>query len=353
MKRILVTGAGGPAAYNFVQSLRQSKEKFYIVGTDTNIYHLELTDLDASYVLPEVSDSEYLSKLNQVITKEKIQFVHPQPDPEVYFLSENRENINARLFLPDKKVIKICQDKMQLAKVLSRNMVPVAKSYSFRNEKEFSKKFKSLLRYTDKIWVRAIHGAGSRASLPVKTVRQAKAWIEYWESMKGIGFAGFMICEFLPGKEFAFQSLWKDGKLITSQARERIEYVFGNLTPSGQTSSPAVAKTVHRKDVNEIATKAIITIDKKVSGVFCVDLKENKDGIPCVTEINAGRFFTTSNFYPSVGFNMPYFYVKLAFGEKIPQLKKYDSLEENIYWIRMIDMGNKAVKGNIWKSRMI
>ena len=55
-------------------------------------------------------------------------------------------------------------------------------------------------------------------------------------------------------------------------------------------------------------------MDDRATGVFCVDLKEDEAGRPLVTEINAGRFFTTSNFLAEAGANMPYSYVELALG---------------------------------------
>ena len=353
MRKILVTGAGGPAASNFIKSLRIAPEKFYIVGIDINYYHLELSDVDKAYILPPVSSPDYLKPLNQLIKKEKIELVHPQPDVEVVFLSENREKVNTKIFLPLKETIRICQNKIETYEILKKKEVPVGESYFIKNEKDLKNALKKLSKNNKKVWLRAIKGAGSRASLPVKYFEHAKMWIDWWAKMKGISYGDFMLTEFLPGKEFAFQSLWKDGKLITSQARERIEYLFGNITPSGQTSTPSVARTVHRDDVNRIATNAIKAIDSKATGIFCVDLKENKKNIPCVTEINAGRFFTTSNFFSEAGLNMPYFYIKLAFGEKIPKLKKYNPLPKNLFWIRQVDMGYKLIKGKKWKSNKI
>jgi intein/homing endonuclease len=86
----------------------------------------------------------------------------------------------------------------------------------------------------------------------------------------------------------------------------------------------------------------------------CVDLKENKEGVPCVTEINAGRMFTTSFFFSYASkilrkdyyANIPYLYVRLAYKEKIPDIPKYDILPENVYWIRHIDAPAKLVKNN-------
>ncbi|MFQ5572910.1 MAG: hypothetical protein ACE5EJ_01525 [Nitrosopumilaceae archaeon] len=346
MKKILVTGSGGAAAANFVASLRSADEDFFIIGTDTNRYHLELADVDARYILPSAFEPSYLEKLNEIIIKEKVELVHPQPDPEVLFLSRNREQVKTQLFLPSKQTIEICQNKMDLVNLLKNKQVPTAESYLIDNEASLSNNVNKLLDNNEKVWLRAIKGAGSRASLPIKDPEHGKVWIDYWKSMKGVGFGQFMVSEFLSGKEFAFQSLWKDGKLVTSQARERLEYLFGYLTPSGQTSSPSIARTVHRDDVNDIATKGVLSLDENASGVFCVDLKENKEGVPCVTEINAGRFFTTSYFFSSAGSNMPFYYIKMAFGESLPKLSQYNPLEEDLYWIRGMDMGFKLVKGD-------
>ena len=60
--------------------------------------------------------------------------------------------------------------------------------------------------------------------------------------------------------------------------------------------------------------------------------------VPNPTEINIGRFFTTHLFFTKAGLNMPYIFVKLAFGEKIPRIKKkINPLPENLAWVRGMD----------------
>jgi len=353
MKRILVTGAGGSAGINFISSIKLAKEEMYIVGSDINKYHIELAPVDRKYIMPRALESTYIDKLNDLIKKEKIEFVHSQPDIEVEVISKNRKKINALTFLPSEKTIELCHNKIDFNKIMEKANVSVPKSFHIRSPDDVEEALPLLLKSYVKAWTRAIRGAGSRASLPVKTSEHVKFWIEWWEMMREVGYGDFMLSEFLPGKEFAWQSVWKDGELITSQARERIEYLFGELTPSGQTSTPAIAKTVHRGDVNEVATKSVQAIDKHANGIFCVDIKENNKGVPCVTEINAGRFFTTSNFFAEAGCNMPYYYVKLAYGEEIPKLKKYNPLPQNLYWIRVIDGGYKLVQEGKWSSKSI
>jgi carbamoyl-phosphate synthase large subunit len=354
MKRILVTGAGGAPGANFISSLRLVKgESFYIVGADINKYHLELTrGLDAKYILPTVDSPNYLEKLNEIIEKEKIDFVHSQPEQEVLFISKNKDKVNAKTFFPKPETLAITNDKAVLNQLFQKNNIQVPRAYHIKNESDIQMAFDNLLRFQDKVWLRATHGAGSRASLPVNTMLQATGWIDYWTKMKGLKISDFMISEFLPGGEFAFQSIWHEGELITSMVRKREEYLFGNLFPSGQSSSPSVAITVHRDDINELATKAIKLADIKASGIFCADIKENKDGVPCLIEINAGRFFTTSNNFSTAGLNMPYYYVKMALEgiESLPKLPKYNGIPAGWYWVRLMDMGYKLVKGEKWTS---
>ena len=352
MKRVLVTGAGGSAGANFIKSLRMSGEEFYIAGSDINSLHLELASVDSKNLLPRCSSSDYIERLNEIIGKEGIDFVHPQPDSEVAVLSERREDVEAMMFLPDKQAVRICQDKMLFMDTLGAAGVPIAKSYSIKNRGDLESSLALLLEINpDKAWLRATKGAGGRASLPINEAVHGAMWIDYWKKHRDLDWGDFMLSEFLPGREYAFQSLWKDGEIISSQARQRLEYLFGYLTPSGQTSSPTVAKTVHNEDVNRIATEAVLAVDRAATGVFCVDLKENTTGVPCVTEINAGRFFTTSNFFSEAGVNMPHIYVRLAFGESFESGPKYNPLPPDIYWVRLMDMGHKLVRGERWKTR--
>jgi len=356
MKRILVTGAGGSASYNYIMSLRNNleNEKFFIVGADTSKYHLELSPVDKRYIIPRANEINYIEKLNKLIKKEKIDFLHIQPDTEVAIVTKNKKKIETKTLLPKYHTLEICQNKIALNKFLRDKKIAVPDSFIVNSEEDLKGNLEILLKFHEKVWLRAIRGAGSRAALPVKTYEQAKMWIDYWKVMKGVGYGDFMISEFLPGKEYAFQSFWINGELIVSQARERLEYIFGNLTPSGQSSSPSVAVTISNKEVNNLASSAIKAIDSKATGIFCMDMKTDKNGKVKIIEINAGRFFTTSLFFSMAGINMPYIYTKIGLGEKFKKnWKKFDNLEANLYWIRMIDMGYNLIKENTWTSKKI
>ena len=339
--RVLVTGAGGSAAANFVDALRRSSlPDLSIVGADARPTHLALCRVDARRVIPPVSDPAYLDALNQLIADEDIDLLHPQPDVEVAFLAEHRTAVDAPVWLPSPAAVALCQDKMAFNLRMQEAGVPVPQAIHLQDIDQLASALSQLLVKQPRVWLRAIRGAGSRASLPVSNALQAEGWIDYWRDFRGLQPSDFMLSELLPGAEFAWQSLWRDGELITSQARERLEYVFGNLTPSGQTSSPSVARTVNRADVNQIGRAAVLAADPRADGVFCVDMKEDGEGTPRVTEINAGRFFTTSNFFAHAGLNMPEMYVRLALDPDVRfDVPRVDPLPAGLLWVRMIDMG--------------
>lgn len=360
MKRILVTGAGGPASINFAMSLRISPEKLYIAGVDINKFRIHLAPTDSKFIVPKATEKNYIDVLNEIIRKEKLEFVHPQPDIEVRVLSENRERLEANVFLPSKRAIRICQDKLESAKIWLKKGIPTAKTIEIRSEKDIESAFEE---FGSPIWIRAKHGAGGRGSTPAYNVETAVSWINYWKA-RGENWE-FIAQEYLNGRNLAFHSVWKEGELVASMARERLEYIYPNLAPSGITGTPAVQRTIHDQKVNDIAVEAVLAIDSNFSGIACVDLKENREGIPCVTEINAGRMFTTSFFfsyaskvlYGDYRANFPYIYLKLAYKEEIPEIPKFNILPEGIYWIRHIDAPARLVKdGNVlgamyrWKT---
>jgi carbamoyl-phosphate synthase large subunit len=328
-------------------SLKLAPEKLRLVSTESNEYRIHLAPTERKYIIPPATNADYVEKLNEIIEKEKIEFLHPQPDAEVAVISANREKILANTFLPSKKAVVMCQDKYKSARRWKQKGIPVAEAVPVEDEKDVAE---ALERFGTPLWIRATQGAGGVGSTPVSNRDTALAWIRYWRG-RNRNWA-FMAQEHLSGRNLAFHSLWREGELITSMSRERLEYIYPHLAPSGITGTPAVQRTIHDKRVNEIGTEAVLAIDPKFNGIACVDLKENGKGAPFVTEINAGRMFTTSYFFSFASrmlrgdycANLPYLYVKLAYREAIPKLLKYDVLPENIYWIRHIDAPARLVE---------
>lgn len=345
MTTVLLLGAGGSAASNFHDALRKSGRPYRVVGADCSAVRLHLSDADERLVIGRAGSPGYLEALTAIVERFGVDLVHPQPDPDVRMVGALRDQLKARTFLPSQPALELAGEKGAFSRVMAEAGVTTPASRCFLDREDVCRGTAELLASHERVWVRARVGAGSRASLPVRSPQQAVAWVDWWTAERGLAASDFMASEFLPGREFAYESVWLEGELIGGQARERLEYLYGHLTPSGQTSTPAVARTVREPRVDVLAQHAVRALDPSPQGVYCVDIKEDDEGQPRVTEVNAGRFFTTSNFFASAGLNLPDLYVQCAMGER-PVPSGSSPLPPDLYWIRMVDMGYRLVSGD-------
>jgi carbamoyl-phosphate synthase large subunit len=341
MKRILITGAGGGGSNNLIRSIRSSGYPAIIIGTNVERYLLARSRADKNYLIPRGdSGPQYLEAINKIVMEEKIDLIIPNNDTEVKAISQYRDQIPTRTFLPSQKTIEMCQDKFTLSEHLSKNGFKVARTFSVPDPDHVEEVYKNF-EGDDIVWCRMRKGSGSRGSLPVNNPEQVRFWIKYWHEMRGVPDSMFLLCEYLPGRDYAFQSLWKDGKLVIAKTCERVSYLFGNITPSGTSSTPRIGQVLNNPLVNELCTKAVQSIDPHATGMFSIDLKEDRHGQPCITEINIGRFFMISIVFSAVGrHNMAEIYLKEAFGEPVdvPESERYSDIgTEETFLIRGVD----------------
>lgn len=207
----------------------------------------------------------------------------PVPDRLVYNRAGEEKTI-----LPDKSQIYLCQDKIKCAKVLG-DLAPKV------------------------LWIRDKDGAGGKGAQ--------------------------MAQEYLPGKNFSCELAYFEGELIGYFAKERISYSLKNDDEPLEKRGSSKVSVCVRND--ELVSRALFAVQKvcektgtQAHGFYGVDFKENEEGTPLITEINAGRLLTASYVYfYSTEFNLPLALVKKYFGEEY-ELGKYP---EGIGIIRCMD----------------
>jgi hypothetical protein len=330
VKRVLVTGAGGSPATNFVRSLRAAPEPFHLVGTDADRYCLMRAETDARYLVPSASDPAYLRVLNAIIERERVGLVHAQNDAEVAFLSEHRDQVGARLFLPDPATVRTCQDKYESFRRWREAGLTVPDTLLVASEEDLKAAFE---RFGGALWLRATSGAGGRGALPVRDYDTARSWLDFQR-----GWGSFTAAELLEPDSITWMSVWHDGELVVAQGRLRLYWELSRVSPSGVTGVTGAGVTVADAQLDEIATRAVLAIDPRPNGLFGVDLTYDAAEVPNPTEINVGRFFTTHQFFTALGLNLPEVYVRLAFGEPPPPIeRRYNPLPEGKVWVRGVD----------------
>jgi predicted ATP-grasp superfamily ATP-dependent carboligase len=333
---LLVIGAGTGAANNLVRSLRATEGGWAILGAHHDRFALSRSVADRSFLIPNAGHTDFVGALRRLVVRERVDLLIPTADADVVRLASARKGWRCRLFLPSAEAVALCQDKYALARYLEARGVPVPRTFALSEVDAVKHAFRELGRPA-RAWCRIRQGTNASGAVPVASVEQARSWISYWETMRAVPASAFTLSEYLPGRDFACQSLWREGVLVLVKTFERLAYVTVGGNPSGMSSAAALARTVAEPRVVEVAVGAVRAVDPCASGVFGVDLKENGGGEPCVTEINAGRFLAGTNLLDLTGeHNMATTYVRLALGEPITLRDVYDAAED-YYMVRSVD----------------
>ena len=355
-RRVLVTGAGGVAGVDFVKALRYTN-KYFLLGTDYFTYHLVFPSLDVRFQTPKHSDPTFIPMVKKIVEKNGVEFLHPQPTSEARVISEHREKLPAKIFLPTPQAMDRGFDKLITARMLEERGVPVPKTRTINQLEEIEGLFEDL---GDTLWVRVRGGAGGTLSLPCQTPEEAKLWVELWIKKGRAEFSDWMFQEYVGGKDVAWDSLWFQGRLVTSFSRERLEYPFKHQLPSGVGGTPSASRIIVDEKMNDVGVKAVLALDENPHGFYCIDLKYTDK--PYVTEVNVGKAHTTLPLW-SYGFhrilkepyfNIPDIYVRAGLSGEVPgDIPKFDLFPEGYYLLRHLDCGGWLWREDGWKKRII
>jgi hypothetical protein len=334
--RALITGAGSSSSGNLIRALRARMPKIQTVGINSDRFALKLSLADRNYSCPTSESGEFINSVLKIVEQEQINVILPTDDPVVKSLSDGRSRFPIELLLPGQEVIDLCQDKYALNVFLRQRGIPAPLTYAVRSLRSLDGIF---ARFSRKglLWCRARHGARSLAATPVATTEQARAWITQWRDLRGVKVSDFTIGEFLPGRHFIVQGLWRNGELLRVQAIEVLSYFAAGNNPSGVFSLATLAKTVVAPEAVEVTLNAVRAIEQRPSGAFFVELKETAHGVPSITEINAGRFPSGVTALLAIGEdNMVAMFAAAAMGEQIKVASPF-GLSEEYYMVRDID----------------
>lgn len=319
MSKVVVLGAGGPAGVSWCHALHEGGHQ--VVALDDNAAHLVWCE---DYAFAMQGSIEAVDGLGADL-------VWACPDNLALKLA--RAKIETPRFLPRVDVIERCQDKLATAdawyRAGLRSLPPVPIDGPLPDALHAAKDAFGL-----PFWLRATSGAGAKGATLVDDLRTGFHWLRYWETR---GSDADWVCEeFLPGRDYAWTGLYANGELIASFARERLEYIYPHLTPDGLTGTPTIAQVVHDQDVNATAEAAIACVDDRPNGMYAVDLREDIDGVPRPTEINAGRGGTTVGLWSLYGLNFAALAVAAGTGCPLPAGNR-DPLPTGLRLSRHID----------------
>ena len=342
--RILVTGAGGGGGENLINSLRRSNLNLEIWGSNMDEYLLAKSSADVTVWLPPAKEENYTAALAGLLEREKIELVVPNNDTEVGRISRDRDRLPCRVFLPSDETVQICQDKLKMHRVLAEAGVPQAVSTGLESLEDVERFMSE--HPGERYWLRPRRGSGSLGATWVNTAEQARNWIKLWVEIRGFRVSDYTIGEFLPGRDYAFQSVWYNGKLQVAKMVERLVYVMARTRLSNMSSSPAVARTIRDEAALETILKATHAVSEVPHGNYNLDMKGRGDGTMCVTEFNIGRFCMITPIFDLTGkHNTAEVHVACGLDQPLAIDNQID-IEEDVYLIRELDTTPRIIRGH-------
>lgn len=341
MKKILVTGVGGPTPRSFVRAIKlfdTNKDSYEFIGVDANplAYGLyEKALFTHSYVVPKANEGNYWEAINEIVEQQDIDGAIILPEIEVLEWAKNHHKLgkNIKTHLPAYQLAVELVNKHSLHHLLKdTDYIPQffkinPNNYSYQDIRD---------SVGNIFWVRSTEGSSGLGSLKIESQEMLDQWISINPLVKE-----FIATEFLPGRNMACKLLYFNGKLLRTACAERVNYIMAKVAPSGITGNTSFGRLLNEPRLVDISTEVLSTISKKLdtglNGIFTVDFKEDPAGSPKITEINIRHVAFTASIAAG-GANLPADTLKGMFMEDPTTLATiHYSFEKNFIFLRDVD----------------
>jgi len=288
-----------------------------IVASDSNPISAGFFMSDAHEVLPEIDSKLYVSRLLDIVEKHKIEILMPSSGYDIYQYSDNKEKLLKLGALPvvsDKKTMERCKDKMQTFNYLSKKFDLPFTTIDYKKTSRFP------------LIAKPRYGKGSKGIVKIDNEKELK-YVQTKRDKDNLIFQ-----EYLPGTEYTIDVLSDlECEPIIAVPRIRLETKAGIST---------IGKIV--KDENISDTCKSIAKCLKIRGPCCIQMKESKEGILKIVEVNprmgGGTFFTTL-----AGANFPAMILDMVNGKK-PKIPKISEITIVRYFEEIVLENGKVMK---------
>lgn len=256
---LLLLSCGANAPWLIVKTLREKfPHDFRLIGTDINPKELVAVAglLDAFDTVPPSRDSDFLPSIEQIIARERPDYVYPLFDFDQIALSSDCEMLRrygvTSLATPV-ETLKVYKDKCLMHEACRRAGISVPRRYDVAD-----------IDVHGRYFVKPIRGAGSVGAREMSGDK-----IRVLENPHDV-----LIEEVCSAPERTLECFFFNGRLSTV-CRERLSTKAGVCTKARVYKSPRL---------EEIARRFVATFH--VPHIFNLQFMENTDGDPVVTDVN-------------------------------------------------------------------
>ncbi len=292
--RILVTGAGGPAAIAAMKSLRaEPSVELLAADMDPWAAGLYLVPPEARTLLPAGAAPDFVDTLLTRCTTLEVDVVLPTVDAELRPLAHARDKFTAAgvsLLLAEAEALEIILDKLTLATHCA-GVVRIPRTELFGPAVDPGS-------WTYPVIVKPRTGSGSRGIHIVGSAGELAAMERS---------PGLIVQDFLPGEEYSVDVLADiNGHVVASVPRVRAR-VDSGVSVGG--------RTVHDPEI-EYFGRAVARATG-VTFVANVQCKRDRDGRPALLEVNP-RIPGTLGLTIAAGVDMPRLALHALLGQQLP-----------------------------------
>lgn len=136
-KVVLVTGIGGNVGQGVLRNIQDLNRNIFLVGTDIAPFTAGNYLCDATHQVPYSYEPNFISEINSIVNKHKVDLIIPTTDYEIYFLSLHQNEINAKVAASEAPIAKKYLDKYLTFQHHDALGIPFAKTWlpsKFNNE---------------------------------------------------------------------------------------------------------------------------------------------------------------------------------------------------------------------------
>lgn len=246
--------------------------------------------------LPMVDDKNFISKLNGVVNKNRIDYIFPAHDSVVLKLAEHTKKINCEIIGSNLSTCQICRSKMKTYSTLSENL-RVPKIYLQEDQ---------TIPYP--VFLKPDVGQGAKGTF----IARSKRDIDFYLSKDPT----LLILEYLPGREYTIDCFTdRKGILRFVGARER-----------SRVNNGISVNTKNIRDVRFVRLARVINESLKLKGAWFFQVKETKEMKLALLEI-APRIAGSMALYRNLGINFPLLGLYDAMGLDV-EIAQYDHSSE-------------------------
>jgi carbamoyl-phosphate synthase large subunit len=290
--RVLVTGAGGPAAIAAMKSLR-AEESVQLIAADMDPWAAGLYLTGERTLVPAGAAPEFTAVLLDRCRALRVDVVLPTVDAELLPLARAREEYAAAgvaLLLAPAAALDVILDKLTLAEHCA-GVVAVPRTELFGPSVDPA-------GWTYPVVVKPRRGSGSRGVIIVDSAAQLAALDRS---------PALIVQEFLPGEEYSVDVLADAaGRVIASVPRLRAR-VDSGVSVGG--------RTVHDPEVERFGR--VVAQATGVTYVANVQCRRDVDGVPALLEVNP-RMPGTLGLTIASGVDMPRLALASLLGRPVP-----------------------------------